>query len=62
VPKCIFIVDDSAVIRRALRSLVQCQPGFEVCGESADGVEAIERALELKAALFRGAALAIGSE
>ena len=48
MPKCILIVDDSPVIRRALRSLVQCQPGFEVCGEAADGVEAIEKAVELK--------------
>lgn len=48
VPTCILIVDDSAIIRGAIRSFLQSQPGFEVCGEAADGIEAIEKAAELK--------------
>ena len=48
VPKFILIVDDSAVIRRAIRSFLQSRPGFEVCGEAADGIEALAKAEELK--------------
>jgi DNA-binding NarL/FixJ family response regulator len=46
MPKHIFIVDDSAAIRRSLRSFFASQTGFEVCGEAADGLDAIEKAKE----------------
>jgi DNA-binding NarL/FixJ family response regulator len=48
VPTRILIVDDSAIIRRRLRSFLQSQSGLEVCGEAADGMEALEKAAELK--------------
>jgi two-component system response regulator NreC len=48
VSKSILIVDDSAVIRSGLRSFLTVVPGFEICGEGADGVEALEKAVELK--------------
>jgi YesN/AraC family two-component response regulator len=44
--KHIFIVDDNAGIRRSLRSFFDSQTGFEVCGDAADGADAIEKAKE----------------
>jgi DNA-binding NarL/FixJ family response regulator len=48
VPKCILIVDDSRVVRKTLRQTLERQCGWEVCGEAADGQEAIEKAQQLK--------------
>jgi DNA-binding NarL/FixJ family response regulator len=47
VPKTVLIVDDHEAIRRELRRLFQSQPGLEVCGEAADGAEAIAKAEQL---------------
>lgn len=44
----ILIVDDHAVVREGLRSFIQIKPDMEVVGEAADGVEAVEKAIELK--------------
>lgn len=44
----IFIADDHEVVRKGLISLLQSQPDWEVCGEAADGREAVEKASELK--------------
>jgi len=44
----ILIADEQAPFRRTLRSLVESQPGWEVCGEAADGLEAVEKARELR--------------
>jgi DNA-binding NarL/FixJ family response regulator len=44
----ILIVDDSAQIRNMVRLWLETDDKFEVCGEAADGVEGIEKALELK--------------
>jgi two-component system, NarL family, nitrate/nitrite response regulator NarL len=48
VPKCILIVDDFEPIRKAIRSLFESRPGFAVCGEAADGLDAIQKAQELE--------------
>jgi DNA-binding NarL/FixJ family response regulator len=48
LPKRILIVDDSLVIRKCLRELLEQQSGWEVCGEAANGREGIEKAQELK--------------
>jgi DNA-binding NarL/FixJ family response regulator len=48
VPKCILIVDDNPVVRKTLRQTLERQHGWEVCGEAADGREAIEKAQQLK--------------
>jgi two-component system chemotaxis response regulator CheB len=40
-PKRILIVDDSAVMRSLLRSVVSSIPGFEVVGTAADGASAL---------------------
>ena len=46
--KSVLIVDDSAPIRRSLRAFVESRPGFKICGEAIDGLEALEKARELK--------------
>src|SRR5688500_1470707 len=37
----IFIVDDHAIVRRGLRSLLEEQDGWGVCGEADNGREAL---------------------
>ena len=45
--KTVLIVDDNAHIRHAVCSVFKCETDFEVCGEAANGKEAIAKALEL---------------
>lgn len=47
VPKSILIADDSDTVRHAVRVFLE-RRGFTVCGEAGDGVDAIEKAQELK--------------
>lgn len=44
----ILIADDHEIVRQGLRSLLQSRPGWEVCGEAADGWEAVTKASELR--------------
>ena len=44
----VLAVDDQAVFRDAVRSLIAAAPGFEQVGEAASGAEAIELATELR--------------
>jgi NarL family two-component system response regulator LiaR len=44
----ILIVDDHAVVREGLRTLITTKPGMEVVGEAADGVEAVAQARSLQ--------------
>ena len=44
----ILIVDDSPPVRRSLRSLLEQQPDWKVCGEATDGWEAIDKAQGLQ--------------
>jgi DNA-binding NarL/FixJ family response regulator len=44
----ILVADDHEVVRRGLCSLVEAQPEWQVCGEAADGREAVEKAQALK--------------
>ncbi|WP_318211411.1 response regulator transcription factor [Streptomyces sp. SJL17-1] len=44
----LLIADDDEVTRSGLRTLLAAQPGIEVVGEAADGVEAVERARRLR--------------
>lgn len=46
--KSILIVDDSVIIRRALRTLLDQNPDWEVCGEAENGREGIDKALLLR--------------
>ena len=43
----ILIVDDSALLREQLRRLLQQNPEWEVCGESEDGCDAVQKTREL---------------
>jgi len=43
----ILIVDDQALVRRAVRQLLESHAGWKVCGEAGDGIEAIDRTREL---------------
>ncbi len=44
----ILIVDDHEIFRRGLRSLLESRPEFEILGEAADGLQAVEKASQLK--------------
>jgi DNA-binding NarL/FixJ family response regulator len=48
MPKRILIVEDEISIRNAVRVFLEHQPRFEVCGEAANGAEAVEKASALK--------------
>jgi len=43
----VLIVDDSAVIRNSLRSCLEQDPDWRVCGEAEDGKVAVEKVKEL---------------
>lgn len=43
-----LIVDDSDLVRRSLRMVLQANPDWEICGEAADGVSAVEMFKELR--------------
>ena len=47
MPKSVLVVDDNARIRHLLCELFTSASDFEVCGDAANGREAIERAQEL---------------
>jgi len=44
----ILVADDHEVVRRGLCALLQSRPEWEVCGEAADGREAVEKSQSLK--------------
>lgn len=44
----ILIVDDYEVVRRGIRTLLEGEPGWEVCGEASTGPGAVEAAARLK--------------
>ena len=43
----VLIVDDSALIRHSLRSCLEQDPEWRVCGEAEDGKIAVEKVIEL---------------
>jgi DNA-binding NarL/FixJ family response regulator len=44
----VLVVDDHAVVRQGLRSLLELQDGIEVVGDAADGSEGVEAAARLR--------------
>lgn len=47
----VLVVDDHAFIRRGVRSILEPFPEWELCGEAANGQEAIQKASELHPAI-----------
>ena len=43
----ILITDDHAIVRKGLHTLVESEPGMQVVGEAADGIEAVSKARSL---------------
>ncbi len=48
MPKRIVVVDDNPTIRRVLKSILEFNEGWLVCGEGVDGRDGIEKAKELQ--------------
>lgn len=44
MPVRILIADDSRTVRHSLRALLEQHPGWEVCADAADGVDAVAKA------------------
>jgi len=44
----ILVADDHEVVRQGVRTLLEAQPDWDVCGEAADGREAVEMTKRLK--------------
>ncbi|MGB2604676.1 MAG: response regulator transcription factor [Candidatus Sulfotelmatobacter sp.] len=44
----ILIVDDNALLRRMLRTCLEQDPQWKVCGEAENGKQAVEKVAELK--------------
>jgi len=47
-PLRILVVDDHAVVRRGVRSLLESHEGWEVCGEATTGRDAVAQSLRLR--------------
>lgn len=48
MPECILIVDDDPNIRKHTRNFLERETPYSVCGEAVDGLDAIEKARELR--------------
>ena len=48
MPCRILIADDHSKVRRTLKTLLEDHDGWQVCGEAANGLEAVQKAAELK--------------
>jgi DNA-binding NarL/FixJ family response regulator len=48
MPLRIFVAEDNEVIRNVICALLETHPGWEVCGEAGDGVEAVGKIAELR--------------
>src|SRR5580700_8307973 len=44
----LLIVDDSEPVRQGLRKILRANPGWEICGEAADGLTAVEMFRDLR--------------
>lgn len=47
MPKSVLLVDDHQTIRKVIRDFFETLKDWEVCGDAADGPEAIQKAMEL---------------
>ena len=46
--KRILIADDGEEVRQVLRAMFEARTDYEICGEAANGAEAVSKTLELK--------------
>ncbi len=46
--KRILIADDGDEVRQVLRAIFEARTSYEICGEAANGLQAVEKTLELK--------------
>ncbi len=44
----ILLTEDHEVVRRGIRSLIEAHTEWEVCAEAEDGVQAVQRTIELQ--------------
>jgi DNA-binding NarL/FixJ family response regulator len=44
----ILLTEDHEVVRRGIRSLIEAHREWEVCAEAEDGVQAVQRTIELQ--------------
>ena len=44
----ILLVDDHPIVRQGLKTLLEAHAGWEVIGEAADGIEAVDKASTLR--------------
>src|SRR5579864_5438133 len=44
----ILLADDHELFRRTMRSFIESQPHWRVCGEAGDGIEAVEKAKQMR--------------
>jgi DNA-binding NarL/FixJ family response regulator len=51
-PLRILVADDHEIVRRGLVSLLKSHAGWDVCGEAADGRQALSKAKELRPSCF----------
>jgi len=47
-PAHVLVVDDSPLMRRMVRDLLESEPGFRIVGEAENGREAIQKAKQLQ--------------
>ena len=48
VPKRVFIVDDSSIVRNIIKTFLSESGSLEVCGEAFDGLDAVEKVAAFK--------------
>ena len=48
MPECILIVDDDPNIRKGTRNFLERETRYSVCGEAVDGLDAIDKARQLR--------------
>ena len=44
----IFLAEDSLTFRQLLKGVIESRAGWQVCGETGDGLEAVDKVIELK--------------
>lgn len=44
----VLLVDDHELVRKGLRVVLEAEPGYEICGEASNGLEALEKVRQLR--------------